>query len=114
MDINVTSTAAAGLTGGTWKEQMLIKDTSRAEQMDQLGSEFEGILLRQFLDEALKPMDPENGYFGNGSTPMYEHLIKDSLANSITKSGSLGFSSVLQAQLFPEELNEGKGTDSHE
>jgi len=112
--MDVTSTAAAGLTGQSWKEQMLTGDASRAEQMQQLGAEFEGVLLRQFLDEALKPMDPENGYFGSGSSPMYEHLIKDSLANSITKSGSLGFSSVLQAQLFPQEINEGKGDASHE
>lgn len=104
----------SGLTGSSWKEQMLTKNTSRSEQMDQLGSEFEGILLRQFLDEALKPMDPENGYFGSGSTPMYEQLIKDSLASSITQAGSLGFSSVLQAQLFPQELTNGKGADSHE
>lgn len=112
--MDVTSTAASGLTGESWKEQMLTSGASRAEQMKQLGGEFEGILLRQFLDEALKPMDPENGYFGTGSTPMYEHLIKDSLATSITKSGSLGFSSVLQAQLFPQEMNEGKGTQSNE
>lgn len=112
--MDATSSAMSGLTGQSWKEQMLTGDTSRAEQLDQLGSEFEGILLRQFLDEALKPMDPENGYFGTGSTPMYEHLIKDSLASSITKSGSLGFSSVLQAQLFPQELTDGKGTQSHE
>lgn len=112
--MEVTSSAMAGLTGSTWKEQMLSKETSRGEQVEQLASEFEGILLRRFLDQALKPMDPKNGLFGSGSTPMYEHLIKDTLATSITKSGSLGFSSVLQAQLFPQELTQGKGTDSHE
>lgn len=93
---------------------MLTGGASKEEQVGQLAGEFEGILLRQFLDEALKPMDPENGYFGSGSTPMYEHLIKDSLASSITKAGSLGFSSVLQVQLFPENLTEGKGASSHE
>ncbi|MBC2606033.1 hypothetical protein [Pelagicoccus albus] len=113
--MEVTTTAAAGLTGSAWKEQMLSGDASKKEQVEQLGGEFEGVLLRQFLDEALKPMDPENGYFGTGSsTPMYEHLIKDSLASSITEAGSLGFSSVLQAKLFPQELNEGEGIASHE
>lgn len=112
--MDVTTTAMSGLTGQSWKEQMLNGDTSRKEQVEQLAGEFEGVLLRQFLDEALKPMDPENGYFGTGSMPMYEHLIKDSLASSITKSGSLGFSSVLQATLFPQELTEGEGAKSHE
>lgn len=112
--MDVTSTAMAGLTGQTWKEQMLTGDTSRKEQVEQIGGEFEGILIRQFLDEALKPMDPETGYFGAGKTPMYEHLIKDSLASSITKSGSLGFSSVIQANLFPQDLSEAKGGSSDE
>ncbi|EDY84766.1 hypothetical protein VDG1235_4399 [Verrucomicrobiia bacterium DG1235] len=104
----------SGLTGQSWKEQMLAGDASRKEQVDQLAGEFEGVLLRQFLDEALKPMDPENGYFGSEISPMYEHLIKDSLASSITEAGSLGFSSVLQVQLFPDNLNEGEGASSHE
>lgn len=107
--MDVTSTAMSGLTGQQWKEQMLTGDASRQEQVNQLASEFEGVLLRQFLDEALKPMDPENSYFGSETSPMYEHLIKDSLASSITKSGSLGFSSVLQAQLYPENLNTEEG-----
>lgn len=93
---------------------MLSSKTSHEEQVNQLAGEFEGILLRQFLDEALKPMDPKNGLFGSGSTPMYEHLIKDSLATSITKAGSLGFSSVLQVQLFPNNLKEGEGSSTHE
>lgn len=104
----------AGLNGMQWKEQMLTKGASKQEQVEQLASEFEGILIRQYLDKALEPMDPETGFFGAKGSPMYEHLIKDSLANSITKSGSLGFSSVLQTQLFPENLNLEKGAESHE
>lgn len=100
--------------GMQWKEQMLSGKTSRQEQIGQLGSEFEGILIRRFLDQALKPMDPEAGFFGAKGSPMYEHLIKDTLASSITKSGSLGFSSVLQAQLFPGTSTIEKGAESHE
>lgn len=111
--MDVTSSAMAGLTGQQWKEQMLAGDASRAEQVDQLAAEFEGVLIRNFLDEALKPMNEEAGFFGAKGSPMYEHLIKDSLASSITMSGSLGFSSVLQATLFPENLT-AEGNASHE
>lgn len=112
--MDATPSALSGLNGQQWKQQMLASGASKAEQANQLAMEFEGVLLRQFLDEALKPMDPENGFFGASGSPMYDQLIKDSLASGMTKAGSLGFSSVLQAQLFPETLNAEKGLSSHE
>lgn len=112
--MEVTSSAMNGLTGLDWKEQMLTGGATKSEQVDQLASEFEGVLIRQFLDKALAPMDPESGLFGAKGTAMQEQLIKDALATSITKAGSLGFNSVLQAQLFPETLTNEKGLDSHE
>ncbi len=77
---------------------------NQKEQIDQAAKQFEGILIRQFLDEALKSMDGSSGMMGS-SVPMYDHLIKDTLANSITQGTSLGLSSVLQTQLYngPEE-----------
>lgn len=92
----------SGLTGTQWKEQMLTSGASKAEQIDGLAREFEGVLIRQFLDQALKPMDGEGGLFGGKSSPMYDQMIKDALATSITKNSSLGFSSVLQVQLYPQ------------
>jgi len=101
----VSSTAVSGLLGQRWSEQMLSGELSKREQVDQLAGQFEGVLLRQFLDLALKPMDPESGYFGSKTSPMHEHIIKDTLVSSITKGGSLGFSSVLQSQLFPDGVS---------
>lgn len=112
--MEVTSSAMSGMTGLQWKEQMLAGGASKAEQVEQIAGEFEGILLRRFLDSALKPMDPEAGLFGAKGSAMQEQIIKDTLATSITQSGSLGFSSVLQAQLFPETPSTEKGLDSHE
>ena len=91
---------------------MLSKDMGKKEQIDELAKKFEGVLIRQFLDEALKPMDGEGGIFGTGNTPMYDQMIKDTLTESITKGGSLGFSSVLQAQLYNETLDVSEGTKS--
>lgn len=92
----------SGLHGQSWKEQMLSGKASKQEQVEHLAREFEGIMLRQFLDEAMTPLDPEAGFFGAKGSPMYDQLIKDALTSSFTKSGALGFSSVLQAQLFPD------------
>ncbi len=112
--MDVTSSAMAGLDGSQWKQQMLAGNVGHKEQADQLAQEFEGILIRQFLDKALAPMSDDSGFFGTKSSPMYQQIIKDSLASSITKAGSLGFSSVLQAQLFSEEPAIENGVDSHE
>lgn len=107
--------AMGGLDGARWKEQMLVSGADRQQQVDELASEFEGILIRQFLDKALAPIDPENGLFGGGkSSPMYEQLIKDTLASAITQGGSLGFSSVLQAQLFPHDKPLAPNETPHE
>lgn len=103
MDIAVTG--IAGNDGAQWKSDMLSGKLGEKQQVDELAKEFENILVRQFLDKALTPMDKDSGMFGMKGSPMYEHLVKDTLANSITGQKSLGFSSVLQAQLFSETDN---------
>ncbi len=104
----------SGLDGLRWKEQMLVGGASQQEQVEHLAREFEGILLRQYLDKALAPLDPEAGFFGAKGNPMYDQLVKDALTSSFSKAGSLGFSSVLQAQLFPHADINDKGSISHE
>lgn len=113
--MDVSSTATAGLTGSQWKQEMLQGTANKTEQADQLAQEFEGILIRQYLTEALKPMSKDSGFFGGKASPMYQQLITDTLASSMTKSGSLGFSTVLQAQLFSDgPAPTTKGDNSHE
>lgn len=92
----------------------MLQGATPQQQAEQLGREFEGVLIRQFLSEALKPMDPEAGFFGAKGSPMHEHLIKDTLASSIAESSPLGLTSVFQAQLMPQNSTIKKGADSHE
>ena len=102
MDIAEATTSMVGTTGQQWKDQMLGGKLDKRGQIDEIAKQFEGILVRQYLDEALKPIDKDSGLFGMKASPMHEQLIKDSLANSLTQHSSLGFSSVLQAQLYSE------------
>lgn len=73
--------------------------TGAADDVAKVSSQFEGILLRQFLGESMKPMLGE----GEGSQ-FYGYLLTDALAQSLSAGGGLGFSSVLQAQLGKEAL----------
>jgi len=95
-----------GSAGAEWKSKLLAGEASREQQVTEVAKEFEGILVRQFLDEAFKPMSKDGGFFGTKSSPMQEQMIKDTLARSITEAGSLGFTSVLQAQ-FQSKMGDG-------
>lgn len=56
--------------------------------------QFEAILLRQFLSESMKPL-----LEGGPSGQVYGYLLTDTLADSLSKGGGMGLSSVIQAQL---------------
>ena len=62
--------------------------------------QFEGILLRQFLSESMKPL-----LQGGPGGQVYGYLLTESLAGSLVKAGGLGLSSILQAQ-FSQEPNQ--------
>lgn len=74
------------------------KDPAKIAQAAQ---QFEGILLRQILNESMKPL-LENG----PGAQVYGYFLTGSLADSIGKAGGLGLGHVLQTQLT-------KGTNEH-
>lgn len=103
--MNIAPTGITGNDGSQWKSDMLTGGMDKKQQVNELAKEFESILVRQFLDKALTPMDKDSGMFGMKGSPMYEQMVKDTLAESITGQQSLGFSSVLQVQLFSDTDN---------
>ena len=65
-----------------------------AGKLGEASQQFEAILLRQFLSESMKPL-----LEGGPSGQVYGYLLTDTLADSMSKGGGLGLSSVIQAQL---------------
>ncbi len=68
--------------------------------------QFEAILVRQLLGDALKPM------FGAGETKppggdVYQYLVTDVVAQSVTQGGGIGIARMLVSQLTPK----GETTD---
>lgn len=112
--MDIPNTSASAMDTAAWQEQMLSGKLDKKQQIDELAKQFESVLVRQFLDVAMKPMDEENGLFGSGKVPMYDQMIKDTLAQSIVKSSSLGFSNVLQAQLYNEAVDGKQETNTNE
>lgn len=64
------------------------------EKLGAASQQFEAILLRQFLSESMKPL-----LEGGPSGQVYGYLLTDTLADSMSKGGGMGLSSVIQAQL---------------
>jgi peptidoglycan hydrolase FlgJ len=64
-----------------------------ADPATKVAQNFEAILLRQFLSESMKPL-LEGGPGGQ----VYGYLLTETLADSMSKAGGLGLSSILQSQ----------------
>jgi flagellar protein FlgJ len=66
-----------------------------AEQRAAVGSQFEAILLRQFLQESLGSMMGGTG--GN----LYGFMLTDSLAQKLSEGGGMGLAPIIAQQLTP-------------
>lgn len=84
--MNIQSLSPAATAGVTAAPQLPDKVAKAAQN-------FEAILLRQFLSESMQPM-----LQGGPGGQVYGYLITESLADSMSKAGGLGLSSILQAQ----------------
>jgi flagellar protein FlgJ len=67
-------------------------------KLGEASRQFEAIMLRQFLGESMKPL-----LEGGPSGQVYGYLLTDALADSMSKAGGLGLSSIIQAQLGKEQ-----------
>jgi len=81
-----------------WGERLLHSSAPEPERIAAATREFEAVLLRQYLNDALKPLTKGGPGMGGGNA-VYGYLINDALASGLTKGGVFGFSNLLQAQL---------------
>ena len=75
------------------------KHATEQEKNAAVSQQFESVLVKQFLKEALKPMF--KGVFNEegGAHRMYRHFFTDAISESIANGGGFGVSSILQQQL---------------
>jgi Rod binding domain-containing protein len=89
--VNASDIAPERLAGNTaLTEQQKIAEVSR---------QFEAILLRQILDSTQKPMIPSKFTDNSTASGIYRDMITNQLADSISKSGTLGLAKVFEHQL---------------
>lgn len=84
-----------------WRERMINDSTPEDVRVDAAAREFEAVLLRQYLDEAMKPLSKDGQSFGGGN-PVYGYFVTEALAKGLSQDGVFGFSNIMQAQLMGE------------
>jgi hypothetical protein len=81
-----------------WGDRLVHGSAPEAERLAAATHEFEAILLRQYLGEALKPLTQGGPGMGGGNA-VYGYFVTDALAHGLSSSGVFGFSNLLQGQV---------------
>lgn len=72
---------------------------SPEEQRTAVASQFEAIMMRQFLQESVGSM--MGGAAGGVSGNVYGYMLTDSLAQKLTEGGGMGLAPMIAKQLTP-------------
>ena len=79
---------------------------TEAEKIGEVARHFEAILLRQFLNEATKPLMGGDEGMNSAQKGIYQDMITSTLADTISKSGQFGLSQMFRQQLMPRDLTD--------
>tara|TARA_B100000212_G_scaffold295704_1_gene238835 strand:+ start:1283 stop:1627 length:345 start_codon:yes stop_codon:yes gene_type:complete len=99
METNNIGNSYVGMDTSMLMDMAHSKHATEQQKNAAVSQQFESVLVKQFLKEALKPMF--NGVFNEegGAHRMYRHFFTDAISESIANGGGFGVSSILQQQL---------------
>lgn len=72
---------------------------SDREKLAEVSRQFEAVLLRQILSQAQKPLFTSALVEDSSTNAIYQDLITQQLADSISEGGSFGFAKLLEKEL---------------
>jgi len=81
---------------------------TETEKVDEVAKQFEAILLRQFLSEATKPMLSQDEGMNPAQKSIYQDMITNTLAKTISQSGEFGLAQAFRHQLMPRDSDKGE------
>lgn len=99
MEAEAIGSKFVGMDSSILMEMVHSKNASSEQKNAVVSQQFESVLVKQYLNEALKPMF--KGVFnedGEGHR-LYRHFFTDAISESIAQGGGFGISSILQQQL---------------
>jgi flagellar protein FlgJ len=83
---------------------------SQGDKVKEACRQFEAILLRQILGEARKTVIGSSGDKESNETGIYNDMINNQMADSISRSGSFGLAKSLETQLVHQVLPKTENT----
>jgi Rod binding domain-containing protein len=109
MEIGANTPALTAIASDTTTLRNIVhNDTFTEEQkIAEMSRQFESVLVKQFLEDGMKPIFKGMLDESTAKHAMYRSLFTDALANNITQSSNFGFASALQAQLQPKAADNG-------
>jgi Rod binding domain-containing protein len=94
------TTATGDLGLDPYAEMRRMEHLPKSEQNAKVAAQFESILVKQFLTEAMKPLT--ESCFKSDDVPggnIYDSMVVDSMAKGIENAGGLGLTNVIRLQL---------------
>lgn len=79
----------------------LAAPSAETEGLEKACDQFEGMLVRQILQEGLKPLLASTPGSGAAGAGIYDYMLTDTLANGLAGKNAMGISHLLQTQLSP-------------
>jgi Rod binding domain-containing protein len=83
-------------------------NVSQSDKVKEACKQFEAVLLRQILGEARKTVIKSSMNKEDNATSVYNDLVNNQMADSISRSGAFGLAKSLQAQLVHQILPRGE------
>jgi len=77
------------------------KALSQDQKVAEASRQFEAVLLRQFLSESQKPVITSEFTDDSTSAGIYQDMITNQLADSLSRGGGIGLAKTFERQLTP-------------
>src|ERR1035441_2995993 len=79
-------------------------NVSQNDKVKEACRQFEAVLLRQILGEARKTVITASGKGDSNETGIYNDMINNQMADSISRSGAFGLAKSMESQLIRQVL----------
>jgi flagellar protein FlgJ len=89
------------------------KNLTEQQKIAEASRQFEAIMLRQILSESQKPVITSEFTDNSTAAGIYQDYVTNTLADSMSKSGTLGLAKVFEQQLTHPAAKTGAATTSH-
>ena len=86
-----------GLNVAEYQELTFSSKMSEQQKIEKATQQFEGVMIRQYLKDAMKPLIETEMTKNSASDEIYRSYLVDIMSSSMAQSGGFGLSNTLQA-----------------